>query len=47
VADWVASNPELPAGRWYKCFAGMAMCGEGELIKPFLRQGQVPMGEEL
>jgi hypothetical protein len=47
MADWVASNPEVPTGRWYKCFGGMAVCGEGELIKTFLRQGQVPTGEEL
>jgi hypothetical protein len=34
-------------GRCYKRFSGMIVCGEGELVKTFLRTGQVPSGEQL
>jgi hypothetical protein len=44
---WVASDPEVPAGRWFKRFAELTVCGEGELVKTFLRTGQVPNGTEV
>ena len=47
LADWLATQPEVPEGKWFKKFAGMAVCGEGELIKTFLQPGQLPTGEEL
>jgi hypothetical protein len=47
LADWLALQPEVPAGKWFKRFSGMTVCGEGELIKTFLEPGQLPMGEEL
>ncbi|HEV7401830.1 MAG TPA: hypothetical protein VGO11_02845 [Chthoniobacteraceae bacterium] len=47
VSAWVASEPEVPAGRWFKRFPGLIVCGEGELVKTFLRTGQVPDGEEV
>jgi hypothetical protein len=43
----VASEPEVPAGRWFKRFPGLVVCGEGELVKTFLRLGQVPDGVEV
>ena len=46
-AEWLQSEPDVPAGRWFKRFPEMAVCGEGELIKTFLRIGQVPEGEEV
>ena len=46
-ARWLDSNPEVPAGRWFKRFPEMTVCGEGELIKTFLRIGQVAEGEEV
>jgi len=41
---WLDGEPEVPAGKWFKEFPGMFVCGEGELVKTFLRAGQVPDG---
>ena len=46
-ADWLVTEPEVPDGRWFKRFPEMIVCGEGELVKTFLRPGQVPAGEEV
>jgi hypothetical protein len=46
-ADWLATEPEVPEGRWFKRFPDMIVCGEGELVKRILRIGQVPTGEEV
>jgi hypothetical protein len=37
----------MPAGPWFKRFPGMIVCREGELVKTFLRLGQVPTGQEV
>ena len=47
LADWLAAEPEVPRGKWFKRFAGMIVCGQGELIRTFLRPGQAAEGEEL
>jgi hypothetical protein len=47
LADWLATEPEVPDGRWFKRFPGMIVCGEGELIRTFLEPGQAAVGEEL
>lgn len=47
LAQWLDANPEVPAGKWFKKFSGMTVCGEGELIKTFLQPGQLPAGEEI
>ncbi len=46
-ADWLATQPEVPSGKWFKKFSGMTVCGEGEFIKAFLQPGQLAAGEEL
>lgn len=46
-ADWLVTNPEVPVGLWFKRFSELIVCGEGELVKTFLRPGQIPMGEEV
>ena len=46
-AQWLDTVPEIPIGSWFKRFSGMIVCGEGELVKTFLRIGQVPSGEEV
>ena len=46
-ADWLVVKPEVPRGRWFKRFPEMIVCGEGELVKTFLRPGQVPAGDEV
>ena len=47
LSDWLETNPEVPNGRWFKRFSGMIVCGKGELVKTFLRTGQLPSGEEV
>jgi hypothetical protein len=47
LADWLATEPEVPAGRWFRRFPGMIVCGEGELIRTFLEPGPAAMGQEL
>ena len=47
LADWLATQPEVPYGKWFKRFSGMIVCGEGELVKTFLLPGQSATGEEL
>lgn len=44
---WLDGEPEVPAGKWFKAFPGMFVCGEGELVKTFLRKGQVPDGIQM
>lgn len=46
-ADWLGIEPEVPKGRWFKRFPEMIVCGEGEMVKTFLRPGQIPAGEEV
>lgn len=46
-ADWLADEPEVPEGEWFKPFREMIVCGEGELVKTFLRLGQIPAGDEI
>ena len=45
--DWLDTQPEVPDGRWFRPFSGMCVCGEGELVKTFLIEGQVPTGTEI
>ncbi len=47
LAAWLDQSPDVPAGRWFKRFSGMTVCGEGELVKTFLTVAQVPVGEEI
>jgi hypothetical protein len=47
LARWLDTEPEVPAGRWFKKFTGFTVCGEGELIKTFLIPGQAPDGHEI
>jgi hypothetical protein len=47
LATWLVTNPEVPAGRWFKRFPTMTVCGDGALIKTFLTPSQAPFGDEL
>jgi hypothetical protein len=47
LAQWLDSEPEIPAGRWFKRLGGMTVCGEGELVKTFLLPSQAPSGQDL
>ncbi len=46
-ARWLDTAPEVPEGQWFKRFPELIVCGEGALVKTFLRPGQVPAGEEV
>ena len=46
-ATWLETGPEAPSGKWFKHFPEMTVCGEGELIKTFLRLGQIAEGVEV
>jgi hypothetical protein len=47
LAEWLDSGPEVPAGRWFKRFPGMIVCGEADLIRTFLDSAQLPDGKEV
>lgn len=47
LAEWLDTEPEVPDGKWFKRFSDMIVCGEGDLVKTFLRAGQAPDGYEM
>jgi len=47
LAVWLDQNPEVPAGKWFKRFSSMTVCGEGELVRTFLTGVQTPIGDEI
>ena len=47
LAQWLNGEPEVPSGPWFKRFPGMIVCGEGDLVKTFLRLEQLPAGQEV
>ena len=46
-AKWLDTQPEVPAGEWFKRFPDMIVCGQGELVKTFLPPSHVPKGQAL
>ena len=47
LKHWLESDPEVPAGLWYKRFRKFTLVGEGDLPKTFLTAGMHPKGEEV
>ena len=47
LSAWLDTNPEVPAGSWFKRLPAMTVCGDGALIKTFLTPAQAPFGDEL
>ncbi len=45
LANWLATEPEVPRGKWFKKFPGVTVCGEGELIKTFPQPDQAATGD--
>ena len=45
-ARWLDTNPTVPSGPWFKRFAKIVVCGEGELVKTFLEDRHTAIGEE-
>ena len=46
-ADWLDTEPDVPEGMWFRRFSGMCVCGESDLVKTFLIEGQLPAGTEI
>lgn len=44
---WIETNPEVPAGPWYKDFGSFKLCGEDKYPKTFLLAGQHAVGRKL
>ena len=44
---WIASQPEVPEGDWYKDFGSFKICGSGSYPKTFLLRGQFAKGVAL
>jgi len=47
LKHWLESEPEVPAGMWYKRFRKFTLAGEGEFPKTFLTSGMHPKGDEV
>ncbi len=47
LRDWLDTNPEVPAGDWFKSFENFFLCGRGQLIKTLLSKRQSPLGERV
>lgn len=47
LGAWLDTEPAVPAGRWFKRFPAMTVCGEGSFITTFLRSNQTPTGDEV
>jgi len=44
---WRETEPETPAGLWYKDFGSFKICGLGKYPKTFLLPGQPAKGTEI
>lgn len=44
---WIETEPEVPAGEWYKDFGSFKICGRGSYPTTFLLRGQAAKGESL
>ncbi len=47
LKHWLESDPEVPAGMWYKRFKKFTLVGEGEMPKTFLTPGMAPKGRQV
>ena len=44
---WIATQPEVPDGDWYKDFGSFKICGRGSYPKTFLLRSQTAKGKAL
>jgi hypothetical protein len=44
---WIATQPEVPEGDWYKDFGSFKICGRGSYPKTFLLRTQAAKGKAL
>jgi len=44
---WLESEPDVPAGKWFKRFKNFTLAGNGENPSTFLTPGMAAQGEEV
>jgi hypothetical protein len=44
---WIATQPEVPDGDWYKDFGSFKICGRGSYPKTFLLRSHAAKGKAL
>ena len=44
---WIAADPEVPEGPWWKDFGTFKLVGEGKYPKTFLTEVQAALGKKL
>ncbi|HKN74191.1 MAG TPA: hypothetical protein VJW94_03355 [Candidatus Acidoferrum sp.] len=44
---WIATQPDVPDGDWYKDFGSFKICGRGSYPKTFLLSSQAAKGKAL
>lgn len=47
LRQWIAGDPEVPEGPWWKDFGTFKLAGEGKHPKTFLVKGQAAFGKQL
>ncbi len=47
LKHWLESDPDVPAGKWYKRFKRFTLAGNGEMPSTFLTPGMAVDGEEV
>jgi hypothetical protein len=47
LAKWLDTEPMVPPSRWFKRFAKIIVCGEGELVKTILEGSHSAVGSEV
>jgi hypothetical protein len=46
LLHWIETNPTVPSGPWFKRFGAFTACGDGALLKTFLRSEHSATGTE-
>ncbi len=47
LKHWLESEPNVPDGKWYKCFKTGILAGEGERVSTFFGPGMAVEGDEV
>jgi hypothetical protein len=47
LARWLDTDPIVPSGCWFKRFAQIIVCGEGEMVKTILEDAHSAVGIEI
>jgi len=47
LAEWKATDPDVPEGLWYKDFGTFKLCGKGVYPSTFLTRSQIARGEKI